>query len=385
MYNVAYMCVLYTVFPCITQMYITELSPSSLRGLYGAASQLCITIGIFGAEMVGTYIKYYWLAMIPLGVTCVFAVFSLSLQETPRWLISQGRNLEAGRVLLWLRGSNYDVTNEQREIEDQVHSEKQMTFSETILEFKTRPVYHPLILALFLMAFQQFSGINAVIFNAEDTFDGVTNHPGLVSSLAVGLTQVLATFVGVILTDVLGRRILLISGAVIMSASISVAGGYEYINHERNLHPNHTVLYQVFQNHTVLYQVYQNHTVTDDNEDHKYAAMGITGIVCYIIGFSIGWGALPWLLSSEIIPLRVRGAGMGIATFVNWLLAAFVTGVYKYYQEEVQPWFAFWSFGLVCLFAAIFTAIFIPETKSKSLEDIEKSFEASSVLRSSEL
>jgi len=366
-------------------MYITELSPSSLRGLYGAASQLCITIGIFGAEMVGTYIKYYWLAMIPLGVTCVFAVFSLSLQETPRWLISQGRNLEAGRVLLWLRGSNYDVTNEQREIEDQVHSEKQMTFSETILEFKTRPVYHPLILALFLMAFQQFSGINAVIFNAEDTFDGVTNHPGLVSSLAVGLTQVLATFVGVILTDVLGRRILLISGAVIMSASISVAGGYEYINHERNLHPNHTVLYQVFQNHTVLYQVYQNHTVTDDNEDHKYAAMGITGIVCYIIGFSIGWGALPWLLSSEIIPLRVRGAGMGIATFVNWLLAAFVTGVYKYYQEEVQPWFAFWSFGLVCLFAAIFTAIFIPETKSKSLEDIEKSFEASSVLRSSEL
>ena len=368
MHNAA-TCVFYTVFSSIKQMYITELSPSSLRGLYGAASQLCITIGIFGAEMVGTYIKYYWLAMIPLGVTCVFAVFSLSLNETPRWLISQGRNLEAGRVLLWLRGSNYDVTNEQREIEDQVNSERQLTFLETIQEFKTRPVYHPLILALFLMAFQQFSGINAVVFNAEDTFKGVASSidPGLLSSLAVGLTQVLATFVGVILTDVLGRRILLISGAVIMSASISVAGGYEYIHHEQNLHHNHTVL-----DH--------NH-----NEDHKYAAMGITGIVCYIIGFSIGWGALPWLLSSEIIPLRVRGAGVGIATFVNWLLAAFVTGVYKYYQEVVQPWFAFWSFGLVCLCAAIFTAIFIPETKSKSLEDIEKSFEASSVQRSSKL
>ena len=346
------------------QMYITEISPTSLRGFYGAGSQICIAIGVFGAEMIGTYIKYYWLAMIPLIVTCVFAIFSLSLRETPRWLISKGRNLEAGKVLLWLRGNNYDVANEQREIEDQVNSERNLTFSETIQEFKTRPVYHPLILALFLMAFQQFSGINAVIFNAEDIFDRVSSRPGLVSSLAVGLTQVLATFVGVILTDILGRRFLLISGAIIMSASISVAGGYEFLHHKRNMH-NH-----------------MNHISTDDQ---KYAAMGIAGIVCYIIGFSIGWGALPWLLSSEIIPLRVRGTGVGIATFVNWLLVAVVTGGYKYYQEKVHPYYAFWSFGLVCLCAAIFTTIFIPETKNKSLEDIEKSFEASAVQKSSEL
>ena len=333
-------------------MYISEITPTSLRGLYGAANQLCVTIGLFAAEMIGTYVDYYWLAMIPLGVTTIFAIFSLSLKETPRWLISQGKNLEAGRVLLWLRGRNYDVTNEQREIEDQVHSERKLTFQETVQEFKTRPVYYPLILAMMLMFFQQFSGINAVVFNAEDIFVGVVGNPGLVSSLAVGLTQVLATFCGVIMTDVLGRRILLISGGIIMCVSISVAGGYEYLDHV---------------------------------EHDKIAVMGIAGIVCYNIGFSIGWGALPWLLSSEIIPLRVRGVGMGIATFTNWLLAAFVTGVYKDYQKLVQPHSAFWSFGLVCLCAAIFTAVFIPETKSKSLEDIEKSFEASAVQRSSEL
>ena len=318
--------------------------------------------------MIGTYIDYYWLAMIPLGLTAIFAIFSFSLRETPRWLIAKGKNLEAGKVLLWLRGRNYDVTNEQKEIEDKVHSERKLTFSETIQEFKTRPVYHPVILAIFLMFFQQFSGINAIVFNAEDIFDGVASNPGLVSSLAVGLTQVLATFCGVIMTDILGRRVLLISGAIIMSASISVAGGYEFMHHERNMH-NH-----------------MNHTSTDDNEDHnKYAAMGIAGIVCYNIGFSIGWGALPWLLSSEIIPLRVRGAGVGIATFTNWLLAALVTGAYKDFQKLVHAYSAFWSFGLVCLCAAIFTFFFIPETKSKSLEDIEKSFEASSVQRSSEL
>ena len=326
-------------------MYITEISPTSLRGLYGAANQLAVTIGLFIAQFVGVYITYYWLAVIPLGLTAVFAVFTVSLYETPRRLISLGKDLEAGKVLLWLRGSHYDVVNEQREIENQIRSEVKLSFSETIREFKNRPVYHPLILALFLMFFQQFCGINAIIFNAEDIFDDVTKKdPALVSSLSVGLTQVVATFVGVILTDLLGRRTLLISGAIIMCVSISVAGVYELLHH---------------------------------NGQRGISAMGISGLIVYNIGFSIGWGALPWLMTSELIPMRVRGAGVGIATFVNWLLAAIVTGGYKFYQEAVHPWFAFWSFGIVCLVALAFVFIFVPETKRKSLEDIEKSFEIS--------
>jgi len=325
-------------------LYITEISPTTLRGLYGAANQLAVTIGIFISEFVGKYIKYYWLAMIPLGLTCVLAIFAVSLYETPRWLISHGRSLEARRVLVWLRGGNYDVASEQREIENQIKSEKKLTISETINEFKTRPVYHPLILALFLMAFQQFCGINAIIFNAEDTFKGVVNDPALISSLAVGLTQVIATFVGVILTDVLGRRTLLISGAFIMCVSITAAGVYEYLDHH--------------------------------GHDHL-SAMGVSGIIVYNIGFSIGWGALPWLLTSEIIPLRVRGAGVGIATFFNWFLVAVVTGGYESYQDAIGQWSAYWSFGGVCLCAFLFVIFFIPETKSKTLEDIEKSFEIS--------
>ena len=324
-------------------MYITEIAPTTLRGLYGAANQLAVTIGLFIAQLVGVYIEYYWLAMIPLALTFIFAIFALSLYETPRWLISHGKNLEAGRILLWLRGNRYDVVNEQQEIENTVRSEVKLSFLETIQEFKTRPVYHPLILALFLMFFQQFCGINAIIFNAEDIFDVVTKKDAhLISSLAVGLTQVVATFVGVILTDLLGRRTLLISGAFIMCVSITVAGVYEYLIHHHH---------------------------------HISSAMGISGLVVYNVGFSIGWGALPWLMTSEIIPLRVRGAGVGIATFFNWFLVAIVTGGYKSYQDAVKVYFAFWSFGAVCLAALIFVAIFIPETKKMSLEDIEKSFE----------
>ena len=332
-------------------MYITEISPTKLRGLYGAANQLAVTIGLFIAEIVGAYIEYYWLALIPLGLTCVFGVFVLSLYETPRWLISHGHNLKAGRVLIWLRGSRYDVVNEQREIENQIKSEVKLSLSETIQEFKTKPVYHPLILALFLMFFQQFCGINAIVFNAEDTFKGVVNNPALISSLSVGLTQVIATFVGVILTDVLGRRTLLISGALIMCVSITAAGVYEFVHHKHH--------------------------------HYKISALGIGGLIVYNIGFSIGWGALPWLMTNELIPLRVRGAGVGIATFFNWSLVAIITGGYKFYQDAVRTWFAFWSFGAVCLLALLFAAIFVPETKRRSLEDIEKSFETTVSIRRS--
>ena len=323
-------------------MYTAEVSPSNLRGLYGSANQLAITIGIFVVELSGAFIKFYWLAVISLAFTCMLAILSTTLKETPRWLISKGKNLQAGNILLWLRGNDYDIVDEQREIEDQIQSEKALSISEILREFTTRPVYHPLILVLFLMFFQQFCGINAIVFNAEDIFVGVVNDPALVSSLAVGLTQVVATFVGVILTDLLGRRTLLISGAFIMCVSITVAGVYEYLIHHHH---------------------------------HISSAMGISGLVVYNVGFSIGWGALPWLMTSEIIPLRVRGVGVGIATFVNWFLAAVVTGGYTFYQDAVHTWFAFWSFGAICFFAAIFVAIFIPETKRKSLEEIERSFE----------
>ena len=131
-----------------------------------------------------------------------------------------------------------------------------------------------------------------------------------------------------------------------MCVSITVAGVYEFL-HQKHPHDDISI-------------------------------MGISGLIIYSVGFSIVWGALLWLMASELVPLCVRGAGVGIATFVNWLLAAIVTGGYKFYQDDVNPWFTFWSFGLVCFSAAIFVAIFIPETKRKSLEEIERNFEVAS-------
>ena len=102
---------------------------------------------------------------------------SMTLRESPRWLISQGRNLQAGKVLAWLRGPNFNVNKEQMEIEAQLASEETLTLKEQMRVLATRPAFHPLVLAMLLMFFQQFSGINAVIFNGQQIIEqaGVDN------------------------------------------------------------------------------------------------------------------------------------------------------------------------------------------------------------------
>jgi len=321
-------------------------------------AQLAITMGVFTVEASGIGLEYEWLSVIALGVFAIFIPLIMTLVETPRWLISKRKNLQAGKVLLWLRGRTYAITKEQREIEEQLAFEQKLSIWESIQAFKTKPVLHPMILTLSLMFLQQFSGINAVIFNAQKIFeDSKVNNAALVTSLAVGSVQVVATFFGFLLTDILGRRILLIVGGLIMASSMISMGTYAYLTNRPYCHPDASVSVNI---------------TTGCVENLQ--PLAITSMMFYIVGFAIGWGALPWLLSSEIIPMRVRGVGMGIATFTNFSFAAIITGTFESYQNAVQPWGTFWSFGVICALAVIFVAVFIPETKGKSLEEIERYF-----------
>ena len=328
-------------------------------------AQLAITFGIFVVEASGIGLEYEWLSVIALGVFAIFIPLTTTLVETPRWLISKGRNRKAGKALLWLRGRGFAIAKEQTEIEQQLASENKISIWESIQAFKTKPALHSMILALTLMFLQQFSGINAVVFNAQKIFEeSRVSDAALMASLAIGSVQVVATFVGFLLTDVLGRRILLIVGGLIMTFSMVAMGTYSYLTNKPYCHPDAST--DVNSTNTTT------RTVTGCVEDLQ--PLAITSMMCYMIGFSIGWGALPWVISSEIIPMRVRGIGMGIATFANFSFAAIITGSFDVYQEAVQTWGAFWSFGLICFLSVIFVAIFIPETKGKSLEEIERYF-----------
>ena len=328
------------------------MSTRQLRGAFVVMNQLALNSGSFLGQLIGVYISYYWLAVIPLGLTLVFVSSATTIKETPRWLMIQGRRQEAKNILVWLRGPDYDVDQELQDIEDRVMSQDKLTVLEVIREFKHRHVYYPVILASVVMFFRQFSGITAVIFNAETIFKQAdVKSPGLTSSLATGGVQIIASVIGVFIADVLGRRKIIIGSSIIMCLSLGTMGAYEYLNNTPYCHP------------------------PDDTEckDNLYP-VAIVSIACFVSSYSAGISAASRLLVPELIPLRVRGVGVGITMFVSWGSSIIIAGLFDNYESLVKPYGAFWTFSLICLCSAIFTALFIPETKGKSLEDIELSF-----------
>lgn len=324
-----------------------------------AASHLALTAGIFCAEFIGNYVTYYWLSFIPLAITCLFVLMMIRLKETPRWLISRGRIAEARTILIWLRGPKYDVDKEISEIEEQLESEEKLSISELVQEFKKRSVYYPVLLAVVIMFFRQFNGIMAILFYVEEIFEQAhIRQPGLISPLATGGVQIVTTSFIVVLLDIVGRRVLLMLSAGVMCLSLLSLGVYEFLTNEPYCHP------------------------PDDPKckEHLYP-LAIASMAGCMLGFSLGWGAIPFLVTSELIPLRVRGAGVGIATCVNWAGAIIITGTFKNYEQVVKPWGVSWSFSLMCFLAVIFVAVFLPETKGRSLEQIESYFKSTSKLK----
>jgi len=159
------------------------------------------------------------------------------------------------------------------------------------------------------------------------------------------------TLVGTLLTDVVGRRILMILSSIVACVSLAIMGTYEYLNAEP----------------------YCNPTSGTGCKENLYP-MAITSMAGLMAGFSVGLGTILWLIASEIVPLKVRGVDVGIITCFNWIYVIVNTGLFRNYEDAVHPWGTFWSFALVAFCGIIYITIFIPETKGKSLEEIEHSF-----------
>ena len=322
--------------------------------MLGASTQLSAASGIFAVYGLGSIstLHYYWLAVVGLGLAVLLLLLAITLRETPRWLIKHRYSSKALENMIFFRGNKCDVSGELAELEMQIGKEKTISGIKVLRNFANRSTFHPLVLSIVVMFFQQFCGINAVIFYAEDIFEQTKykDNAALVSSFAVGGTELFGTLIGVILIDLLGRRVLLVCSGIGMFFSSGAMGAFYFLNSDPYCHPGSPKCM--------------------DNLD----PLAIASIILYVMSFSIAWGGLPWLLLSEMLPLRVRGAGMGLAGGASWIFAAIVTGFFKEYQKVLKPWGAFWSFSLICVLSVLFVIIFLPETKGKSLEDIENHF-----------
>ena len=366
------------------------MASATLKGLFGNCNQLFITIGALIAYGLGAIpcsaescFHYYYVSLVPAGIVAVFEFFMLFTYESPRWLYKKATHQtginksnsekEANRILNILRGPRYDVPKEIRGIKRAL--QRNYTILEQFFELKHRSVYVPFVLVLFLMFFQQFSGINAAIFFAGTIFEtaNVNMKPNEITAIAVGLVQVLATLVSVVLVDWRGRKQLLVVSSIGMCVSSALLG------------TNYVLLDRVCCSSFGRFKVDnpQNCTPTDRPafcNNSNVGVLAIVSVIIFIVSFSLAWGPIPWTSMSELVPGRVRTLCGSIATVVNWSFAVVITAAFQSYSDAVTKEFAWWSFSIIMFASIFFVVIFFPEVKGHLLEEIEDHFENGKII-----
>ena len=329
----------------VVPTYIAEVSSKDLRGMLGGGFQLILTTGVLLAFAVGMLLTWKWMAIVGAGISAFLVLLILFIPESPRWLLAHQQPEKAWLALEWLRRNPEQVDEEYKELTH--HLLNQESTGVSLRDFGQPQLYRPLIISLGLMVFQQWSGINAVMFNSKSLLDAsFPDHKGIAgwANDGLALVQVLFTLVACIFSDRCGRRVLLLLSSIIMGLSITALGVYFYFTEHLGY-----------------------------NEE-SLAPLSVSSLCLYIAGFSIGWGAIPWLLMAELFPNNARSTAGAICTAVNWSASFLVTKMFASIQSGLKDYGAFWIFAAIILAGFVFTACLLPETKGKTLDEIQHDF-----------
>ncbi|XP_022132580.1 sugar transporter ERD6-like 6 isoform X2 [Momordica charantia] len=253
-------------------VYIAEIAPQNLRGGLGSVNQLSVTIGIMLAYLLGLFVPWRLLAVLGILPCTVLIPGLFFIPESPRWLAKMGMTEEFETSLQVLRGFDADITTEVNEIKRSVASTSKRT-TIRFSELKRRRYWLPLMIGIGLLMLQQLSGINAVLFYSSTIFAAAGVKSSNVATFGLGAVQVIATAVTTWLVDKSGRRILLIVSTAGMTFSLLIVSVVFIL---KDLTPDTSTLY------TVL------------------SMSSVAGVVALVVFFSLGLGAIPWVIMSEL-------------------------------------------------------------------------------------
>uniref|UniRef100_A0A182MEP6 Facilitated trehalose transporter Tret1 n=1 Tax=Anopheles culicifacies TaxID=139723 RepID=A0A182MEP6_9DIPT len=322
--------------------YTAEIAQPSIRGTLGTFFQLMVTVGILFVYAVGAGVDVQVLSIICGVIPLAFGVIFFFMPESPYYFVEKGRYSEASSSLKWLRGAQYD---EAAEIEDLKQADEKVKAEAIpmLVAFRQKATIRALIISLGLMFFQQLSGINAVIFYNSAIFASANGGKEMSSaSIIVGGIQVVATLVASAVVDKVGRRILLLASDLMMAVS------------------------------TILLAVYFQLKQDDPSKVDDLSWLAVLAVCLFIAMFSIGYGPVPWLMVGELFANNVKAFASPLAGVFNWLLAFLVTKVFTNLKDAMGEAGVFWLFSGISLLGTVFVFVMVPETKGKSLSDIQR-------------
>jgi sugar porter (SP) family MFS transporter len=327
-------------------LYAAELAPARLRGRFVSGYQLAITAGIFLAYLVNGHLQSSsWRVMLGAAAVPGIALLLVALvaPESPRWLIKVRRREEAAVNAHKLEPA-LDIHTQLDAIEASVHQEAHLASWPEIFHKAWR---RPLMIAIWLAIFQQITGINAIIYYANQIFEaaGFATEAAraTVTLWAIGGVNVLATLIAIAFIDRIGRRILLLVGLVGMGASLVVTGiAFRYIA-----------------------------TQSASAGPSSAGIVTVIALVVFITSFAFSLGPVVWTVINEVFPAHIRSRGVALATAVNWGSAYLVSQFFLSLVELIGNSQTFWLFGFFCLVGWIWVYKAVPETKGESLEQIQ--------------
>jgi sugar porter (SP) family MFS transporter len=322
-------------------VYISEVSPADARGWTVSLFQLAITIGILLAYVVDyAFAKseaWRWMFGISLIPAAIFAIGMYFLPESPRWLVRHGDPARARAILARIRGTS-NVDGELKEIEQSFAQSQHHGNWRDLLSPSLRPA---LTVGIGLAIFQQVTGINTVIYYAPLIIQsaGVSSASGAILATAgIGAVNVLMTIVSMWLIDRIGRRPLLLTGIAGMVVTLGVLGWAFHSN----------------------------------VRSEALSWLAVTSMMVYVASFAISLGPIFWLLIAEIYPLQVRSSSEGLAATFNWGSNLLVSLTFLTLLQGIGAPKTFWLYGLCAIGAWIFSYSLVPETKGRTLEQIEQ-------------
>ncbi|CAH1273981.1 SLC2A1 [Branchiostoma lanceolatum] len=378
----------------VVSMYLSEVSPPNLRGAIGVTHQLSITIGIlvsqiFGLQQIlGNEERWPYLLGFYVIPAVLQSFFMMFLPESPRCLLIDKDDSGAARKALEkLQGShvNQDVYIQEMKVEHENElKEPKISLLALVQSRSLRP---QLLVCVVLLIGQQFSGVNAIFFYSTSIFiqAGVPEEYSDYATIGVGGINVLVTVVSVIVIDKTGRKALLLWGAVVMTFSFAILtvtlglteNLYCECGCQQGRWPTGVVYYVggscVLPNATGHQNATMSTAAPFVNPYQWIAYLSIVFVILYVIAFAIGFGPIPFIITGEIFRQGARPAAYMIGGSGNMIANAIVGLVFPILQARIGA-FTFLIFMVVCVLLCIFIAVKVPETKNKTVEDIQKLF-----------